>query len=110
MTRFTKTGTRPADDGSGTIDEYTLELRPGHTVTRVDHTTRLGAGRKGRAAEVAVHRTLTCTCGGHVGYGGLTVREDLANLRHFESAAEREAYEAENAAKRDSILRQLGLA
>lgn len=98
------------------LSTYELELRPGHTVTRVDSESRLGAGRKGRAAEVTLHRTLTCTCGaltctcgGHLGFVGLTVAEDLAKLRHFESAADHDAYEAENARLRESLLRSLGL-
>lgn len=109
MARFKKTASYAAEGGTGHIDEYVLELRPGHTITRRDHTTRLGAGRKGGAASVDVHRTLTCSCGGHLGFGGLTVAEDLAHLRHFDSDAEREAYEADQAAKRARIIESLGL-
>lgn len=110
MTRFTKTASGPEHDGSGTVEEYTLELRPGHTITRVDKISRLGAGHKGRAASVDVHRTLTCTCGGHLGFGGLTVAEDLAHLVHFESPAERDAYHADMEERKQAILRSLGMA
>ena len=90
-------------------DRFELELRPGHTVTRVDHTSVMGAGRKGRAAMVDMHRELTCTCGGHLDFGGLSVTEDLAHLRHFESPEDRSRIEAEDAEKRAAILKSLGV-
>lgn len=91
------------------IISYRLELRPGHTIHRDDHISRLGAGRKGRAAEVSLWREMVCTCGGHLSYGGLTVAEDMANLKHFESDAERVAYEEHNEAIMQRILKQLGM-
>lgn len=106
--RFKRTA-EPRHTSEGMIEEYELELRPGHVVTRVDSTSRLGAGRKGRAAEVSLHRTLTCTCGGHLSFGGLSVAEDLAHLRHYESAEQREAEERKDAETRAAILRSLGV-
>lgn len=107
MTRFTKTA--EYSTANDLVQEYTLEVAPGHVVSRVDRTSRLGAGRKGRAASVDLHRTLTCTCGAHAPFAGLTVAEDLQHLHHFDSVAERTAYEAEQADKKERILRALGL-
>lgn len=105
--RFKKTGTEHT--AGEMIETYELELRPGHTITREDHISRLGAGRKGRAAEVSMYRVLDCTCGGHLGYAGLSVKEDLEKLPHFESPAEKDAFEAKHNALRDAVLKSLGM-
>lgn len=103
MTRFTRTA--PTEHtAKERIDRFELTIAPGHTVTRVDHTTTLGAGRKGRSAEVSVYRTMECTCGARLSYGGDSIRADLAKLRHYGSAEERAAVEAEDARLKDSIL------
>ncbi len=107
MTRFTKTKT--THDGGGHVEHYTLDLGNGHVVTREDHIDRLGAGRKGRAASVSVVRVLNCTCGGHLGFGGLTVAEDLSHLPHFDSPEAKAAYDAGVEAQRARILKNLGM-
>lgn len=106
--KFRRTGETRYEDGHR-VEEFELELRAGHTIHRTDFTNRLSAGRKGRAAEVSLHRELRCTCGGEVGMGGLSVAEDLAHLRHFESAEELAAFKTELEDIRAGILRSLGL-
>ncbi len=108
MPRFTKVNEGPGPAGASWESDWMLDLGNGHTVTRHDSERRMAGGRKGRAAMVDVHRTLECSCGGHVN-GGERVADDLARLPHFDSAAEREAHEAEQAALRERILRSLGM-
>lgn len=105
--RFTKTG-EGYEDGSRLV-EYTLDLREGHTITRVDTITTLGAGHKGRSARVDTFRALYCSCGGEARQYDGTVSEVLALVPHYESEDERLSAEHEQAERVRAIQEALGL-
>lgn len=91
------------------VETRVLELSDGHTVTREDHISTLGAGHKGRAARIDVYREYKCSCGGECrSYGG-PIADDMATLPHFDSPEAAVAYYAEMKAKADEITKALGL-
>ena len=107
MARFTKDSEGP--EGGFWVSRFTLDLRPGHTITRTDTEERIAAGRKGRAASVSLHREMVCSCGA-VDRGGDRVGAELDRMVHFESDAEREAHAERQARLRATILAKLGMA
>ena len=105
MARFTKVSEGPGPAGASWESDYTLDLGNGHVVTRHDSERRMAGGRKGRAASVEVYRRFECTCGGKLNDYGNTIARSLAELRHFENDAERQAHEQHEAELRERILR-----
>lgn len=95
------------EPGRGTTTVATAEVRPGHTITRTTHENRMAGGHKGRAAMVDTFVEYECECGGRI-VQATTVARALADLRHFESADEREAYQRDEAELLASIMRSLG--
>jgi len=80
------------------------ELRPGHVITRehawMDHFGPVPGTH---------HTSYTCTCGGTFGTPDRPHSRHLENLPHFDSEADRAAYEADRAAKLERIKRSLGM-
>lgn len=102
-TRFQTTGEEYLPGDHANVITAVAEVEPGHTVTRtwawMDHYGPVPGSH---------YTEYRCTCGGRF---NTTVRphgSHLANIRHFADEAERLAFEAEEAAMLERIMRQLG--
>jgi hypothetical protein len=100
--------TREQYDSAAHATHYfaTAEVAEGHTVTR-EHIWMNHYG----PVPGSHYTTYRCTCGAeYVSRDGRPTAAAAAELRHFNSAAELEAYQAEEAEARARILRSLGMA